>query len=496
MKRLGILAALLLAVAAVLWLDRGRPSTDEKRLAAGELAPQLGNLGRIAIDRGDDRVVLLRKDGSWWLGDGTRADDAAAEAVLSTLRYGRVERLVAANLDVKLERAHVVAGDLDLRIGEDAPGRGVYVRRGSELLVAESHLAEVVAADFRSRRAVLEDVSAAKTVQIGALSLEHHAAGWRIVAPRPALADARSVEHLLDAFSARGESFTPAPSPSPGDEVIAFEGRVQAHIRWPFSRETCGKMPQVLRADGAALCFADLSPLQARLDDLRLPTLTQFSLDDIDAVDLEISGKKISLKRVDHEWRLDGEPAEDQRVRERLHALLGLRARAFAPPGSAVIGHARIAAQGEEVTLTLAKSGYEVLAQRASEDGALILPASALKLFDPDPLQLRSLRVDTFRPDLVSKVDADGVQLPHRSPLVDALSNLHAEAIQHRNFAVRRTIRVTAGAVHTFLVGPSDADGCLIKTSEDGPAFVIAPSICTSLYAPNSLAVTGDSRSK
>jgi hypothetical protein len=37
---------------------------------------------------------------------------------------------------------------------------------------------------------------------------------------------------------------------------------------------------------------------------------------------------------------------------------------------------------------------------------------------------------------------------------------------------------VAGGTPHTFLIGPSDADGCLVATSDGGPAFVIAPSTC------------------
>jgi hypothetical protein len=486
MKRVALLAAVAALIAALVWWDRGRPTTVDSKRATEELAPRLGTVDRIVIERRPRSVTMVSDHGQWRLQNGTRADDRAVDALLSTLRYGRVERLVDARLDVKLDRAHIVAGDVDLRLGEDAPGRGLYVRRGDQLLVAESRLAEVAAADFRSRSAVLDDVSAASTVQIGPLALERQAAGWRVVAPRPALGDPQAVQQLLDALAAaRADSFAagPPPSPAPADDVIALDGRVQGRIHWDGDKG-CGKLPHVARADGAVLCFAEatLAPLKARVDDLRLGRLTTLALDDIDAADFEIAGKKLSLVRADHEWRMvapQAAPAEDRLVRERLQALLQLKARAFAPPGAVPIGHARLAGGGDEVQLTLTKSGYEILVQRKAEDGALILPGTALKLFDADPLPLLSRRVDTYRPDSVTMVSFDGRPLPAHSPLVTALADLHAETVQQRSFLVRHTLRITAaGAVHTYLIGPADADGCLLRTRDDGPAYVIAPATC------------------
>jgi hypothetical protein len=110
------------------------------------------------------------------------------------------------------------------------------------------------------------------------------------------------------------------------------------------------------------------------------------------------------------------------------------------------------------------------------------LPAKSLALFDPDPLLLRSKRVDTFRPDEVSSLTADGTEL--KDPrVVEALSNLHAERIQKRDFSARHTLRVVvAGKIHSLTLGPRDSDGCLVRT--DGPAFVVAPATCSLLYAP------------
>ncbi len=69
--------------------------------------------------------------------------------------------------------------------------------------------------------------------------------------------------------------------------------------------------------------------------------------------------------------------------------------------------------------------------------------------------------------------------------LIEALSDLHADSVQRRNFAALHTVRVTAaGSPHLFALGPRDADGCLVRSGESGPAFVVAPATCEVLYAP------------
>jgi hypothetical protein len=488
MKRLLILAAILLAVAAALWLDRDRPTTDQIHKTSEQLFPGLdpGRIDHLTIDRGAEHLELQKKNG-WWLADGTRADDAAIDPILSTLTYGRVERVVS--IQPKVDRVHLIASGkdltIDLRIGDEAAGRGVYVQRGRDFLVAEARLWEVLQGDFRSRAVVLDDPAGASTIQIGPLALERHAGGWRIIEPRPALADSERVASLLNTLgNARADKLLsgPAPSPAPNDELLSFDSRLQARIRW----KGCGNLPQVIRADGAVLCFSSLD-LHPRIDDLREPHLANLRLDDIDAIDLELSGKSLSLRHRDHAWQItappsaDG-PADDAAVRERLRQLLELRARAFGAPGSQSLGTIHLASPTDEVTLSLAKGGADLTALRKPEDSALLLPAKALALFDPDPLSLRSKRVDTFRPDQVTSLSADGSEL--KDPrILDALSNLHAERVQNRDFAPHHTLRVVAaGKTHTFSLGPRDSDGCLVRT--DGPAFVLAPPVCSVLYAP------------
>ncbi len=402
-----VLSALLLGVAALVYFDRGRPTTDEVKRATEQLFPGLdpARVDKIVIERGGAAITLLRRAG-WWLGDGTRADDAAVDPILSTLAYGQVERLVdsaardGSGVDSPRVRLLATGRDLtiDLRIGADAAGRGVYVARGGDLLVAESRLLEVTDRDagaFLSRAALLEEPTAVTTLQIGPLAIERHGAGWRVIQPKPALADSERVGALLSALArARAESTQPGPAPSPRPDEVALtlDGRSQARIRW--SESTCGKLPQLVRADGVLLCFAadTLQPLQVTVDQLREPHLTDLRLDDVSTIDLEVAGRRLSLRRAQHAWRItapaeEAAPADDAKVRERLAEILKLRARAFAVPSGDPVGRIRLGGDSGQVSLTLARSNRELTAQRDGEDLALLLPASALKLFDPEPLR-------------------------------------------------------------------------------------------------------------
>jgi hypothetical protein len=500
-----ILVALAALVGIAVYFDRARPTTDEHRRATTQLFPKLDPslIDRVGIERRGVTLSLERKNSAWWLGDGTRAADASVEAILSTLSYGQVERVLDDSLraqsGVEAPRVHLTASGgpvpVDLRIGADAAGRGVYVARGPELLVAEHHLVEVSDLDavaLRSRAPALDDPAAAATLQIGPLGLERHGGGWRIIEPKPALADADKVGALVTALGrARADSLSPGPPPppAPGDQTLAFDGKLQARIRWTG----CGKMPQVIRSDGAVLCFAEsaLEPLRATVDQLRETHLTAFRLEEVDAADFEAGGRALSLRRGDHAWRITSDgaaPADDAAVRERLKSLLDLRARAFGPPGAERVGRLRLGAGGETVELELFRAGHEISALRKGEDLALLLPGTAMKLLDADPLGVRSRRVDTFRPDQVSAIAADGANL-HRGDekvarLVEALSDLHAESLQHRRVTAQHTLRITAaGTIHSFTLGLRDQDGCLVSTNDPQVAYVIAPDTCSVLYA-------------
>jgi hypothetical protein len=484
-----VLALVGAAVAVAVWLDRGRPTTDERRVEHAQLAPgfDAARADVIELERDGKRVRVEKRNGAWWLGP-TRADDAAVEAIVSTLQYAQVER--RAPIALPSARATLTAGGITLRIGGDAPGRGVYVERLGEVVVAEPRLLEVVEAELASARLTVGDPAGARTLAFAPLSLERQAGGWRIVQPSPARADGDRVDALLAALArARAAStVTPGPAPLPGDRALVLDGKTEARLR----DGGCRDQVLALRADGAALCFdrAALSPL-FEPGELRDPHPFPFRLDEVDALDVREGAATLSLRRAEHAWRITAPldaagPADDGAVREWLDALVHARARRFAAPGRA-LATVRMAAGGDEVSVEIGRTDTELTALRRGEAEAGYLPSSTLKLIDTDPLRVRSRRIDTFRPADVTALSVDGVEL--RRPFseaarraIEAFSDLRASQLIRRQFPTTRTLTArVAGVPHTLELGLSDADGCLAR--ENGLAFVLPPATCAALTA-------------
>ena len=361
---------------------------------------------------------------------------------------------------------------LDLRIGGDAAGRGVYVQRSSELLVAESRLWEVLHGDC-ARASGADDRAAPAPSRSARSRCERHGAGWRVVEPRPALADPRAGAALLGPARARARRLLragPAPSPAPNEDLVTFDRRLEARIRWQGG----GNLPQVIRAT-ARSCASRRRPwkrLAARLDELRQRHSSSLRLEE-STPSIRDRGKKLSLRHADHAWSITAPPeaagpAEDGLVRERLRGLLELRGRAVGAPGAPVLGSLRLAgaADAVELTLTGAATRWPGCASRRTRRCSC--PGSRSQLFDPDPLLLRSERVDTFRPDQVSsrqrrrRRDQATPRSSRRSPICTP-SGCSSGASR----CATRCAWSPAGSAHTYLARPSDRDGCLVRTSDE-----------------------------
>jgi hypothetical protein len=95
------LAVILALVAAVVLLDRARPSTEEVAHTRGRILPDFARAqaSRIEIARRDGRTLSLAHEASgWWLtAPHRRADDNAVESLLAVLELGQVERRAGAS---------------------------------------------------------------------------------------------------------------------------------------------------------------------------------------------------------------------------------------------------------------------------------------------------------------------------------------------------------------------------------------------------------------
>ena len=96
MKRQGSLVALAIAaavVAALVWVDQRRPSTDESRRERQRIIPGFdrGRATELEIDRRGAVTRLRHEASGWWIvgPPRRRADDDAVESLLSVLEYCR-----------------------------------------------------------------------------------------------------------------------------------------------------------------------------------------------------------------------------------------------------------------------------------------------------------------------------------------------------------------------------------------------------------------------
>jgi hypothetical protein len=361
-KRQGSLVALgvaAAAVAALVWLDQRRPSTDESTRERQHLVPGFDRARATEIDlerSGGGAGVALRHEASgWWIvgPPRRRADDTAVESLLAVLEYSEIERRLD-HVDAKLReklglatpRVILRVEGHTLRIGGDDPSRGVYVERDGDVVVAERRLIETAGIDPRlwlSMRVTLRDPSEARAIAFG-WKLEH-GAGWRVTEPAIARAsDAKVdalVQSLVRARAVAEDSSRPALA---GGATLALDGEPQARLA----------DDKVDRADGARLTFrkTDLNLLFAPVATFYERRLFPLRLDDLVAVEVG----PLRLRRESGAWRViapTARAADDDKVRAFLEPLLAAEARSFsaAPPAAAT--RVRLATSDEEIVATV-----------------------------------------------------------------------------------------------------------------------------------------------
>ena len=410
MKRRGslvFLGALAAVVAALVWWDARRPSTDEAARARARIVPNFdrARATELEIERhgSEPHTTKLRHEASgWWLVDPRRrADDTAVESLLAVLEFGEVERRIE-HVDAKLRetlglgvpRFIVRVAGHTLRIGNDDPSRGVYVERDDEpgVLVAERRLIETAGIDPRlwmSMRLSLSDPGDAHQIATDAFTLER-AGGWRVTKPvvvRAADAKVDALVQSLDRTSATNTGY--AALSDAAKTTLALDGAAQAELGGKCN----GDEPSGLfaeRADGAGLCFraSDFDLLRAPPATFYQRRLFPFRLDDIVAVDVG----PLQLRRESAAWRITAplgavRPVDDAKVRAFLEPLLAAEARSFsaAPVGE---GAARDAAPGTPAASKTAAATRVRVATRDDEIVATVDGARARRTGETVTLEL------------------------------------------------------------------------------------------------------------
>ncbi len=398
-----VLSAVAAVVAALLMWDRGRPASDDLARDRERLLPRFDRAAatELTLTRGGVTTALRHEAGGWYTTTPhRRADDAAVEALLGALEYGQIERRVAhidaatrAQLGLDQPRVVIAVGGHVLRVGGEAPARAVYVQRDDEddALVADHRLIETADLDpslWRSLRLTLSEPGDATRVAFGAWAVARHR-GWRVTAPVETRADDAKVDALVQSLvrirakRVLADDSADATQAATG-VALALEGVVEARLGG-----ACPNAPaetEVLRSDGARLCFAttDLNLLRAPATSLYQRRLFPLRLDDLVAADVDA----LSLRRADGRWQIVAPaaaagPASDDAVRAWLEPLLAAEARAFAAAAPVAGVHVRLATRDDEVSADVARAA----ARRAGESVTLELTTPLVPTVDPAKLR-------------------------------------------------------------------------------------------------------------
>jgi hypothetical protein len=348
-RALVFLAAACAFVAALVLLDRHRPSTDDQARASERILPAFDRAAatEIAVERQGVTTLLRHQSDGWWQIEPRRrrADDAAVDTLLAVLEYGQVERRIATvdgalahTLGLDRPRVVVRVGGHTLAVGGDDPARGVYLRRDGEkgALVAEHRLVEAADLDPRlwmSMRLVLDDPAQASRIAWGDWSLGRRANCWLVEKPLVTRAAPAKIDALVQSLSrVRALREVPAPMTEEGGQeggvALKLDDVVEARVVG-----ACSDAPNqslVARADGAWLCVAtsDLDLLRAPPTTYYERRLFPFRVDDVTSIAV---GRTFELRRTDGVWRFTkgGGVARDEAVRAWLEPLLAAEVRDF-----------------------------------------------------------------------------------------------------------------------------------------------------------------------
>ena len=268
------------------------------------------------------------------------------------------------------------------------------------------------------------------------VSLRRSAGGWRLIAPVEDRADPEAVDRLLLAVRFldvrdREAAKDPAAVPESGLATprVRIDLRGADDIRLDLGGATAlpgeifarvGGRLEVLRVPDTIL-----EQVNAPVDKLRDPRLTELSADDIEKFTVQRADGEMTVRLERGRWIVEKPvqaPADPRAVRDFLERLLGLAVTSFPAPGSgappdALPGQsARLALTprggGEEIAIELVRGPAEgTFTARFQPRGTSlgVDPAAAL-LFDLSPEMLRDRSLGYVEPDTIDRIviDADG----------------------------------------------------------------------------------------
>lgn len=442
-KTLALLAVVVALLAGLAFLDRQRPSTDEREAGEKRLFEvEADDIVALNVEW-NGAVVELARDPQpaavgaeppafpppreWRLTAPmpARADRALADRLAGTLarleRERRLDGVDRAEVGLAPARGLVrwrsAAGEGSIELGGDVPASSSLVAAvdGGEMVVIPRGLVadlDRAPGDWRAKEVLPAGREAIERIRIvpagGAAEVVLSRKGEAFVVERPYAdaADPEAVDPLLTDFtSLRVEAFLDAPLSAAAEAGLAAPiGR--------FELALAGRTEPYVVELGAALPDSELRWVRAagqafeartRLADAltrdpqgwRSRRWTSFETWRVERLRIDDAAGANELVRRDGEWLRDGTQVPYTEVGDLLYALTSPRAERVAP-GAATVGErpeltiVLADANGAEETLTLYAAAADGVPARASgRDVTLWLPANAVE-------ELRA-RIDALR---------------------------------------------------------------------------------------------------
>lgn len=454
---LAVVAAVLAAF--IIFFEQHQPTTDDLRDREGRVLPGFDRdqVDRIVLGTGDARVELERVEaeageaspigavGRWKVTRprALEADPEAVDDLLSTLDWlerrhvlqlgeeGRTAAKLGLDRPVQEVSLRLRGRDVGLKLGGEAPGKGLYLSVSTEpdrAYVVDQELLEKIsldANDLRDKRLANVTVPRTEAVRVAGRFHAVRRSGdeWSLEAPVKMRADARSIEDVVRGLEelraarfvadevAEGDLARYGLNPPAREATLRLEGS-EAPVTLRFGGPCEGQAEEIhatALGSGTVACVPRgiLETLGA--DPLAMRDLRPTGLDLVDVERIEIArgSARLTLRRQGEGWRIDGAgdgmAADEASVEGFLEALradaqdvatdlAGTGLEGEAAGADVVVRLVKPEGSDErEERIAFAIETDRVLARRGDEAVALVLPVAleAAGTLAADPLRFR-----------------------------------------------------------------------------------------------------------
>jgi hypothetical protein len=422
-RGLAIACAVLVALSGLLYWSSHHKS--EKKVSANSspviLKVDPASVTSLSIHQFDGAPVTLARmpSGAWQITapENLPANQQTVKDMLSALAPLDAERVIAnsgADLQnyglktpsVEIDISEKNHAEQKLLFGDKTPtGDSAYAMLSGDPRVYTTYLfhksdLNKSINDLRDTRLVTADPDKMSRIDFirgkNEIDFDRNSHGnWQIEKPGPYRADTISVDGLADALSGVHMDLTGEGSQNADAGFARGAPVATAKISAPVGSQTLEirkngdhYYAKSSVAPGAYLIDSSIADsLKKSLDDYRNKTVFDFSYNEPDEVDLEISGsngatQSWNLRRGGNDWWLDGKKMDPDSVENVISSLRDLTAARFATGGFTrpEIEATVTSSRGSMVEkVSIAKSGSDYLAQRASEPTLYVLDAGAVE---------------------------------------------------------------------------------------------------------------------